>query len=76
LSDADWCSHHDELGIGSKACPNCGKCICKGETAEDIEKGFQKKILEGTFVPSPQSQFDYICSSAVIQDIPVGIQQN
>ena len=50
LEDALWCVHKKTAGIGTKACPNCGTCICHGETAEEIQARFDRNILIGKFV--------------------------
>lgn len=55
IEDAKWCKHKQKLGIGTKACPNCGSCICHGETVEEIEARFDRNIRIGKFVKVDQS---------------------
>lgn len=61
LEDAEWCRHEKELGIGSKACPNCGTCICHGETPEAIETRFQDNLKKGKFRPSTKPYWRFEC---------------
>lgn len=50
LEDAEWCRHHKQLGLGTKECPNCGGCICHGETLEEIQTRFDRNIQTGKFI--------------------------
>ena len=61
LEDAKWCDHKIKLGIGSKACPICGLCICHGDTAQKIQTRFSDNLREEKFIKVPHSIFDYQC---------------
>lgn len=65
LEDAEWCKHQLELGIGTKECPNCGTCICHGETPEEIQARFDRNIRIGKFIKTnkkiPTTNWDYQC---------------
>ncbi len=55
MEDAPWCNHKIELGIGTKSCPNCGTCICHGETADEIQSRFDRNVRIGKFVKVDKS---------------------
>lgn len=67
IEDAPWCKHKDELGIGTKQCPNCGTCICHGETINEIEARFHRNIRIGKFVkaksPIPTTDWQWQCKT-------------
>ncbi len=67
LEDALWCIHKRTIGIGSKACPHCGTCICHGETTEEIQNRFNRNIRIGKFVkvkkPIPTTNWSYQCKT-------------
>ena len=60
MEDAKWCDHKIKLGIGSKTCPICNRCICHGDTVKEIQARFSDKINEGEFIKAPHSN-NYQC---------------
>jgi len=74
LDDADWCIHKKTLGIGSKECPECHKCICHGETKDAIEARFASNIEKGKFIPADDNPFDWshMCKTVKVIDVPDG----
>jgi hypothetical protein len=69
LEDAKWCIHKEKLNIGTKKCPNCGTCICNGETVDEIMKRFNNNISIGKFVKVKKSikgtNWNYQCKTIV-----------
>ena len=73
LEDAPWCKHKSKLGIGTKACPNCGNCICHGETAVQIQARFDRNIRIGKFekVDTPILGTDWTHQCVTIKEVEV-----
>ena len=72
LEDTKWCKHKEDLGIGTKSCPNCGKCICNGEPVEEIHNRFKRNIRIKKFIKvksTSKTDWDYQCYT--IQEVEV-----
>jgi len=65
LEDADWCVHYKTIGVGTKECPQCHKCICHGNTVEEIQDRFKDNINKGKFVLAKPNVFGwtYMCKT-------------
>ena len=74
LEDALWCKHKSKVDIGTKACPNCGTCICHGETAEEIQARFDRNIRIGKFEkvdkPIPGTDWTHQCITIKEVEVP------
>ena len=76
LEDASWCKHKQKVGIGTKECPNCGTCICHGESAKEIQNRFDRNIRIGKFVKAkkkiPTTDWEWQCKTIKEKVVEVG----